>query len=63
MDKPSNPRILSRKGQDKTDEQPGDRGLIVDALVWASIMKEEDAERAIKIVAEKIEVRRAFGDY
>ena len=37
--------------------------LIIDALIWAGIVKQEDGERALSIVTEKIEVRKAFGDY
>jgi hypothetical protein len=37
--------------------------LIVDALLWASIVKEDDVQRAIKIATEEIEVRKAFGSY
>jgi hypothetical protein len=37
--------------------------LIVDALLCASIVKQEDVQRAIKIATEEIEVRKAFGDY
>jgi hypothetical protein len=37
--------------------------LIVDALLCASILKQEDVSRAITIVTEEIEVRKAFGDY
>jgi hypothetical protein len=38
-------------------------GLIVDALLCASIVKQEDVQRAIKIATEEIEVRKDFGDY
>jgi hypothetical protein len=37
--------------------------LIVDALLCASIVKQEDVPRAITIATEEIEVRKAFGDY
>ena len=37
--------------------------LVVDALVDASIVKQEDVERAIEIATEEIEVRKALGDY
>lgn len=37
--------------------------LIVDALIDAGIMKKDDVERAIRIAAEEIEIRKALGDY
>jgi hypothetical protein len=37
--------------------------LIVDALLCASLVKQEDVQRAIKIATEEIEVRKAFGSY
>jgi hypothetical protein len=37
--------------------------LIVDALLRASILKRDDLERAVEIVAEEIEARKNIGDY
>ena len=37
--------------------------LIIDALLCASIVKQEDVQRAIVIATAEIEVRKAFGDY
>jgi len=37
--------------------------LIIDALLQAKIMKQEDVQRAVEIAAEEIEVRKALGDY
>jgi len=37
--------------------------LVVDALVVAGIVKEPDAERAILIVTEEIDARKAVRDY
>ena len=37
--------------------------LIMDALVDGGVVKREDAERAIRIAAEEIDVRKAMGDY
>jgi len=37
--------------------------LIVDALLQAKIVKQEDVQRAVEIATEEIEVRKALGDY
>jgi hypothetical protein len=37
--------------------------LVIDALLRANIVKAEEVGRAIKIVAEEIDVRKALGDY
>lgn len=37
--------------------------LIVDALIHAELVEKEDAERAIQIATEEINVRKAAGDY
>jgi hypothetical protein len=37
--------------------------LIVDALVYAKIVRKEDLDRAIEIATEEIDVRKAAGDY
>jgi hypothetical protein len=37
--------------------------LIVDALLRANIVRQQDVERAVKIATEEIEVRKALGDY
>jgi hypothetical protein len=37
--------------------------LVVDALVDANVVKQEDAERAIKIATEEIDVRKSLQDY
>jgi len=37
--------------------------LIVDALVVAGIIKQQDMQRAMSIVVEEIDVRKALGDY
>lgn len=38
-------------------------GLIIDALIDAKIIKQEDFDRALEIAAEEINVRKAIGDY
>ena len=38
-------------------------GLVVDALLRASIVREADVERALKIATEEIDVRKTMGDY
>lgn len=37
--------------------------LVIDALIHAGIVKEEDVERAMKIAMEEINVRKILGDY
>lgn len=37
--------------------------LVVDALLCANIVKQQDAERAVRIATEEIDVRKALGDY
>jgi len=37
--------------------------LIIDALLQAKIVKQEDVRRAVEIAAEEIEVRKSLGDY
>jgi len=37
--------------------------LIVDALLRAAILKQENVERAVKIAREEIDARKALGDY
>lgn len=37
--------------------------LVADALLRAGLLKEDDTSKAIEIVAEEIEVRKALGDY
>jgi hypothetical protein len=37
--------------------------IVIDALLRAGIVKEEDIERAIRIATEEIDVRKALGDY
>lgn len=37
--------------------------LVVDALIDANVVNRDDAETAIKIATEEIEVRKALGDY
>ncbi len=37
--------------------------LIIDALINAKIIKEEDADEAITIATEEIDVRKGAGDY
>jgi hypothetical protein len=52
------------------NERPADRlaseelsELIVDALLRANIVRQQDVERAVKIATEEIEARKALGDY
>lgn len=47
------------------DKEWSDRlaGLAVDALLRANIVRKQDFERAIQVVAEEIAVRLALGDY
>ncbi len=37
--------------------------LIIDALLTAKILSDKDVEKALKIAAEEIEVRKSLGDY
>ena len=37
--------------------------LIVDALMYAGVVSNDDFKRAIEIATEEIEVRKAMGDY
>lgn len=37
--------------------------LIIDALIDAGIIQEEDAERSVEIATEEINARKAAGDY
>ena len=37
--------------------------LIIDALLIAEILEKKEVEKAIKITAEEIEVRKCMGDY
>jgi len=37
--------------------------LVVDALIDANLVKREDADRAIKIATDEIEVRKGLHDY
>jgi hypothetical protein len=37
--------------------------LVIDALVDAGLVTHEDIEKAIRVAAEEIEVRKALGDY
>jgi hypothetical protein len=37
--------------------------LVVDALIEGGVIKKEDAEKAIEIAAEEIQVRKALRDY
>lgn len=55
---------------DKKDADSAERlgsddlaALIVDALLRANIVKEEDVERAVKIATEEIEVLKIMADY
>lgn len=53
------------KDVDSADRLASDdlAALIVDALLRANIVKEEDVERAMKITTEEIEVQKILGDY
>jgi hypothetical protein len=37
--------------------------LVVDALLRADIVRQEDVERALMIVVEELDARKAVGDY
>jgi hypothetical protein len=37
--------------------------LIVDGLLTAKLIQDEDVDRAVGIVAEEIDARKAVGDY
>ena len=37
--------------------------LIIDALLRADLLTEDDTAKAVAIAAEEIEVRKALGDY
>jgi hypothetical protein len=37
--------------------------LIVDALIDAGLVSKEDVDRAARVAAQEIEVRKALGDY
>ena len=62
MDKSSNTQDPEPAGTDKMSSEDL-AGLIVDALVCGSIVKQDDVQRAIKIATEEIEVRKILGDY
>jgi hypothetical protein len=49
----------------KTTTMPSEdlAAIIVDALLRASVVNERDVKRAVKIVVEEIDVRKALGDY
>jgi hypothetical protein len=58
------------KTQAEDDTEPTDKlgsgdlaALIVDALLRAGIVREEDVKRAVEIAEEEIEVRKSLGDY
>jgi hypothetical protein len=51
------------KGQDGKILSESLAALIVDALVDAKIIKEEDFEKAVAIATEEIDARKAAGDY
>jgi hypothetical protein len=53
------------KASDSVDrlDSEGLAALIVDALLRANVVKQEDVQRAMKIATEEIEVRKVFGDY
>jgi hypothetical protein len=60
---------MSRES-DKKDSASADKlgsedlaALIVDALLRANVVKEEDVARAVEIATEEIEVRKSLGDY
>ena len=38
-------------------------GLIIDALLYAGIVRKEDFQEAIAIATEEINARKAAGDY
>ena len=54
-----------KKNADSIDRLSSDdlAALIVDALLQAAIVKQEDVKRAVEIAMEEIEVRKALGDY
>jgi hypothetical protein len=37
--------------------------LVVDALLRANLLSQDHVERAVRIAAEEIEVRKVLGDY
>lgn len=37
--------------------------LIVDALLRANILRQQDVERALMVTAEEIDARKSVGDY
>jgi hypothetical protein len=55
----------SNSNADSTDKlsSEGLAPLIIDALLQAKIVKQEDVQRALEIATEEIVVRKALGDY
>jgi hypothetical protein len=58
-------RKPDKKGSASADKLGSEdlAALIVDALLRANVVKEEDVARAVKIATEEIEVRKSLGDY
>ena len=61
---------MAKENPSEAIVEPGDRissrglaSLIVDALVVARLLEDDDAERAIAIATEEIDVRKAMDDY
>lgn len=59
MAKTSNDKDVARADKLTSEDLAA---LIVDALLRAHVVRQDDVERAVKIVAEEIEVRRSLGD-
>ena len=52
-----------QKSQDNRLSSEELAALIVDALLRADIVKQEQVERAMRIAIEEIDVRKVLGDY
>ena len=52
-----------QKNQDNRLSSEELAALIVDALLRADIVKQEQVERAMRIAVQEIDVRKVLGDY
>lgn len=60
------PDSAARRALEEADERITSEDLaaiIVDALLRANLVREQDVAKAIAIATEEIDVRKALGDY
>ena len=57
----SDQEVDPRRGKRLSSEDLA--GLIVDALLRADMLTQDQVDRAVRIVSEEIEVRSVLGDY